>query len=198
MIKSDLVKKLRERTGVGIMECKEALKQANGNLDEAVIFLRKKGLAKAKRRATHQTNQGVISAYIHTGGKIGAMVEVNCETDFVSRNKDFQDLAKGIAMQIVATNPIYIKRDEVPPEVIEKEKEILSSQIEKNKPEDVLKKIVQGKLEKYFQEVCLLEQAFIKDPKINIEEHLHQNIAKIGENIEIKRFARFKLGEEIE
>ena len=197
MVSKDLIKKLRERTGVGIMECKEALKETKGDLEEALVFLRKKGLAKSKKRASRQASQGAITAYIHTGGKIGAMVEVNCETDFVSRNKDFQRLSKDIAMQIVASNPLYIKREDVPAEVIEKEKEILASQVDSKKPKEILKKILQGKLEKYFKEICLLEQPFIKDIQITVEEYLHQHVAKIGEKLEIRRFARFKLGEEI-
>jgi len=197
MVKKDLIVQLRERTGAGIMECKEALKETKGDLEEALVFLRKKGLAKAKKRASRQASQGIITAYIHTGGKIGSMVEVNCETDFVSRNKDFQQMAKDIAMQIVASNPLYVNRENVPNEVIEKEKEILASQVDSKKPKEILEKILQGKLEKYFKEICLLEQPFIKDNQITVEEYLNQYVAKIGEKLEIRRFTRFKLGEEI-
>ena len=198
MIKKDLIVKLRERTGAGIMECKEALKETEGNIEESIVYLRKKGLSKAKKRASRKAEHGTIAAYIHTGGKVGALIEVNCETDFVSRNETFQKFVKDIAMQIVAANPAYLKRKDVPLKVIEKEKDILSSQVDSKKPEEILKKILQGKLEKYFKEICLLEQPFIKNPEITVEEHLHQHIAQIGEKLEIKRFSRFKLGEEID
>ncbi|MEA3369167.1 MAG: translation elongation factor Ts [Candidatus Ratteibacteria bacterium] len=198
MIKKDLIVKLRQRTGAGIMECKEALKETEGKIEEAIVYLRKKGLSKAKKRASRKAEHGAISAYIHTGGKVGALIEVNCETDFVSRNETFQKFVKDMAMQIVAANPAYLKRKDVPLKVIEKEKDILSSQVDSKKPEEILEKILQGKLEKYFKEICLLEQPFIKNPEITVEEHLHQHIARIGEKLEIKRFSRFKLGEEID
>ena len=146
MIKKDLIVKLRERTGAGIMECKEALKETEGNIEESIVYLRKKGLSKAKKRASRKAEHGTIAAYIHTGGKVGALIEVNCETDFVSRNETFQKFVKDIAMQIVAANPAYLKRKDVPLKVIEKEKDILSSQVDSKKPEEILKKILQGKL----------------------------------------------------
>ena len=198
MIKKELIVKLRERTGAGIMECKEALKETQGKIEEAIVYLRKKGLSKAKKRASRKAEQGTIAAYIHTGGKVGALIEVNCETDFVSRNETFQKFVKDVAMQIVASNPAYLKREDVPLRIIEKEKEVLISQIGSKKPEEILKKILQGKLEKYFKETCLLEQPFIKKPEITVEEYLTQHIALIGEKLEIKRFSRFKLGEEID
>lgn len=195
MEEKDLIKELRERTGAGIMDCKEVLKESQGDIEEAIVLLRKKGLAKLKKRAGRLAKEGTIASYVHTGGRIGALVEINCETDFVSRNESFQKLAKDMAMQIVASNPGYIKREDVPLELIEKEKEILGSQLKEDKPKEVLEKIVQGKLEKYFKEVCLLEQPFIKDPQITVEEYIHQLAAQIGEKIEIRRFTRFKLDE---
>ncbi len=198
MVNIDLIKELRDKSGAGMMECKEALKESAGNIEEALVFLRKKGLAKIRKRAGHVAKQGIITAYIHTGGKVGAMVEVNCETDFVSRNDDFQQMTRDIAMQIVASNPLYIKREDVPAEVIEKEKEILGSQSGEKKTKEIMDKIIQGKLDKYFKDVCLLEQPFIKDPQISVEEYIHQSVAKIGEKLEVRRFSRYVLGEEID
>ncbi len=198
MVKKDLIKQLREKTGAGIMECKDALKEAEGNIEEAVVVLRKKGLSKAKKRAGHLAKHGAITAYVHTGGKIGAMVELNCETDFVSRNETFQKLTKDIAMQIVASNPEYVRREDVPEDVIKKEKEIFMSQLEAKKPEEIKNKIVQGKLEKYFKEICLLEQPFIKNPQITVQDYLYEHITAIGEKLEVRRFVRLKLGEEID
>lgn len=191
----DAVKKLRFKTSAGMMECKEALKETGGDIDKAVDVLRKKGIAKAAKKATRVAEQGVIESYIHMGDRIGVLLEVNCETDFVARNKDFRQLTREIAMQVAASNPLYVSRDEVPAESIEKEKDIFRSQI-KDKPEDVLEKIVLGKVEKYYSEVCLIEQPFIKDPNVKIKDLLTQIIATLGENIVVKRFVRFEIGEE--
>lgn len=191
----DAVKKLRFKTSAGMMECKEALKETGGDIDKAVDVLRKKGIAKAAKKATRVAEQGVIESYIHMGDRIGVLLEVNCETDFVARNKDFRQLTREIAMQVAASNPLYVSRDEVPAESIEKEKDIFRSQI-KDKPEDVLEKIVLGKIEKYYSEVCLIEQPFIKDPNVKIKDLLTQIIATLGENIVVKRFVRFEIGEE--
>jgi len=191
----DSVKKLRFKTSAGMMECKEALKEAGGDIEKAVEILRKKGIAKATKKASRITGQGIIESYIHMGSRIGVLVEVNCETDFVAKNNDFKKAVKDIAMQITASNPLYVSRESIPADVIEKEKEIFRSQI-KDKPEDVTEKIVLGKLDKYFSEVCLLEQPFIKDPNVKMKDLLTQLIATIGENIVIKRFMRYEVGEE--
>lgn len=199
-IDSSLVKKLRERTGAGMMDCKEALKEASGNEDKAIEILRKKGAAKAEKKASRVALQGVVESYIHLGGKIGVLVEVNCETDFVAKNEDFKKFVKDIAMQIAAANPTYVKIEEVPQSAVTKEKEILLAQARegagKGKPEAVLEKIITGKLSKFYEEICLLEQPFIKDQTIKIKDCLTGLIGKIGENIVIKRFVRFQLGEE--
>ncbi|MCS7280898.1 MAG: translation elongation factor Ts [Desulfobacterota bacterium] len=198
-IKAELVKQLRERTGVGLMDCKEALKLANGDIEKAIEYLREKGLAKIQRRMAKKAQDGIIAAYIHTGGKIGGMVEINCETDFVANTKEFQELARDIAMQVVATSPLYVKRDDVPKEVIEKEREIYKKQaLDAGKPEKIAEKIAEGKLEKFFQEVCLLEQAYIKNPEITVKHLLDDLMMKTGEKIVINRFVRFQLGEKDE
>ena len=189
------VKKLRFKTSAGMMECKEALKEADGDIDKAVELLRKKGVAKAAKKSSRVTGQGIIETYVHTGGRIGVMLEVNCETDFVARNNEFKKAARDLAMQVAAANPIYVSRDDIPSDAIEKEKDIFRSQI-KDKPKDVIEKIVDGKLEKYFSEVCLIEQPYIKDPEVKIKELITQLIAKTGENISVKRFARYEVGEE--
>lgn len=195
-IKAELVRQLRERTGVGLMDCKEALKHANGDLEKAIEYLREKGLAKIQKRMAKKAQDGIIAAYIHTGGKIGGMVEINCETDFVANTKEFQDFAKDIAMQVVASSPLYVKREDVPQEVVEKEKAIYRKQaLEAGKPEKIADKIAEGKLEKYFQEVCLLEQAFIKNPEITVKHLVDDLMMKTGEKIVISRFVRFQLGE---
>ena len=193
------VKELRERTGAGIMECKQALAQAQGNLEKAVAFLRQKGLSKAAKKADRVTPEGLISAYIHPGGKIGVLVEVNCETDFVARNPEFRELVKDMALQIAGAHPPpqFIQREDIPPAVLEKEKEIFYAQAKGlGKPDKVVDQIAQGKLEKFYEEVCLLEQPFIKDPEVKVRDLLTQKIAKIGENIRISRFIRYRLGEE--
>lgn len=198
-ITADLVKKLREKTGVGLMDCKEALKNADGDMEKAIEYLREKGLAKLQQRMGKVASEGVIASYIHTGGKIGTMVEVNCETDFVANTKEFQEFSKDLAMQITASNPLYVKREDIPEEVKEKEKNIYRKQaIESGKPEKILDKIAEGKLEKFYQEVCLIEQPFIKNQDITVKELLEELIVKMGEKILVNRFVRFQLGETVE
>ena len=198
-ISAEQVKKLREKTGVGLMDCKEALRSANGDMEKAVDYLRERGLAKLAKRTGRATTEGSISAYIHTGGKIGAMAEVNCESDFVAKTGEFQTFVKDVVMQIAASSPLYVRREEVPPEVLEREKTIYRNQArESGKPEKILDKIAEGKLEKFYQEVCLMEQPFIKNADITIKELLEQVVTKLGENIVIRRFARFQLGETVE
>ena len=195
-ISADAIKELRQRTGVGVMDCKKALAESGGNVDEAIGILRKKGLAKAAKRVGRATAEGLISTYIHQGGKIGVLVEVNCETDFVARTEDFQNLSKEIAMHIAAMNPVAVSREDVRPEDIEKEKEILRAEaLASGKPEKVVDKIVEGRLEKFFTEQCLLEQAYIKNPDITVKDLIYDNIAKMGEHITVQRFTRYQLGE---
>jgi elongation factor Ts len=195
-ISATMVKQLREKTGVGIMDCKEALSQSNGDTDNAVDFLRKKGLATAQKRAGRAMSEGLIQPYIHMGGKLGVLVEINCETDFVAKNDDFKEFAKNIAMHIAATNPVGIASDDVPEEVINKEKEIYRAQaIELGKPENVIDKIVEGKLNKFYKDSCLLNQVYVRNPDVNISDLLNDLIAKMGENITIKRFVRFQIGD---
>ena len=195
-ITAEQVRTLREKTGVGLMDCKEALKATNGDMDKAVDYLREKGLAKLSKRSAKAATDGLITSYIHTGGKVGAMVEVNCETDFVAKTDDFQAFVKDVAMQITAANPTYVAREDIPEEVKEKEKEIYRNQArEAGKPEKILDKIAEGKLEKFFQEVCLLEQPFIKDPDLTIKKLLEGLVTKLGEKIVVRRFVRFQLGE---
>jgi elongation factor Ts len=198
-ISAELVKKLREKTGVGLMDCKEALKNAGGDMEKAIEYLREKGLAKLQKRMGKVASEGVIASYIHTGGKVGTMVEVNCETDFVANTREFQEFAKDIAMQITASNPIYVKREGIPEEVKEKEKNIYRKQaIESGKPEKILDKIADGKMEKFYQEVCLIEQPFIKNQDITVKELLEELVVKMGEKILVNRFMRFQLGETVE
>ena len=193
------VKELRERTGVGMMECKSALEQAGGSLVEAEKILRKKGLAAAQRKASRATTEGSVGAYIHAGGKIGVLVEMNCETDFVARTPQFQQLLKDISMHIAAANPRFVSREEVTSDLIEAEREIYREQAAASgKPPQVVEKIVDGKLAKFYEEFCLLEQPFIKDPEITIGELVSQHVARIGENIRIRRFVRFRLGDGLE
>jgi elongation factor Ts len=195
-ISADAIKELRQRTGVGVMDCKKALAESAGNVDEAIDVLRKKGLAKAAKRSGRETAEGLITAYIHPGSKIGVLVDVNCETDFVARTEDFKNLSKEIAMHIAAMNPIAISREDVKTEDIEKEKEILRAEAATSgKPEKVLDKIVEGRLEKFFTEQCLLEQAYIKNPDTTVKDFIYDNIAKLGENITVRRFTRYQLGE---
>lgn len=188
------IAKLRESTGAGMMDCKKALEESNGDFDKAVEHLRKKGAAAGAKRADREAKEGIVAVYSH-GGRIGAMVEVNSETDFVARNQDFQDFVKDIAMQVAASAPLYISREEVPAEVVEKEKQIeLDKAKEEGKPAEIAEKIVVGKMDKYFAQVCLLEQPFIKDQDKTVGDLLNEKLASIGEKIEIRRFARFELG----
>ncbi len=192
-----LVKELRGKTGAGILDCQNALKETDSDIEKAIDLLRQRGLAAAQKKAGRETKEGVISSYIHAGSKIGVLVEVNCETDFVARNEEFQELVKDVALQIAAANPSYVKREQVPSEQVEREKAIYLAQAkELGKPEAAIDKIVQGKLEKFYQEQCLLEQSFIKDPNVSITEILTQKITKLGENISIARFTRYQLGQE--
>jgi len=198
-VPANLVKELRERTGAGMMDCKKALLETGGDLEKAVDYLREKGLAMAAKKAGRITAEGVVESYIHGGGRIGVLVEVNCETDFVAKTDEFRAFVKDIAMQIAASKPEYVKREDVPQEVIEKEKEILRAQaLNEGKPEKIVDKMVEGRIEKFFKEVCLLEQPFIKDPDITVQQLLTEKIARIGENINIRRFTRYELGEGID
>lgn len=191
-----MIKDLRDKTGAGIMDCKEALTASNGVTDEAIDFLRKKGLQAATKRAARSTQEGVVGSYIHGGGRLGVLVEVNCETDFVARTEDFQDLVHDIAMQVAAANPLYLAREDVPAETATKEQLIYEEQAKASgRPAQAVPKIVEGRLEKYFQEVCLLEQPFVKDPSMTVQELIKAKIAKTGENITVRRFVRFQLGE---
>ena len=195
-ITSEQVKVLRDKTGAGMMDCKKALAETDGNLEKAVEYLRKKGAAKAETRADRATNQGLVEAYIHAGGRIGAMVEVNCETDFVAKTDDFKSLVREIAMQIAAMNPLYIAREDVSKETVDKELEIYRQQARnEKKPEQMLDRIATGKLDKYFQEFCLLEQTFIKDSGKTIKDLILDITSKTGEKVSIRRFRRFHLGE---
>jgi elongation factor Ts len=190
------VKELREKTGAGMMDCKQALAASGGDMVQAVDFLRKKGLATAQKRAGRATSEGTIASYIHMGGKLGVMVEVNCESDFVAKNDAFQEFARNIAMHIAASNPLGVKPEDIAEAVVAKEKEIYTAQArETGKPEKVIEKIVEGKLKKFFEESCLMNQAYVRNPEIRVSDLLNELIAKIGENISIKRFVRFQVGE---
>jgi elongation factor Ts len=195
-IDANAVKVLREKTGAGMMDCKQALAEAKGCMDEAEKILRKKGIAIAGKKAARAANEGCIASYIHHGSKLGVLLEVNCESDFVARNDGFRDLVKDIAQQIAAANPLYVRREEVPAAVIESEKEIYRAQV-KDKPAAAVEKICQGKLDKYFSTVCLLEQPFVKNPETTINDHITAKIAQLGENIVVRRFTRWQVGEEI-
>jgi len=195
-ITTSLIKELREKTGVGVMDCKQALKECDGKIDDAIDFLRKKGIATAKKRGGRATSQGQVQSYIHAGGKIGVLLEVNCETDFTGKNNDFSTFVKDVAIHIAAANPIAIDEKGIPSAIIEKEKDIYATQAkESGKPDKIIDKIVEGKLKKFFSEVCLLEQPFVKNPDISIQDLLNEMVAKTGENILIKRFVRFQLGD---
>jgi elongation factor Ts len=194
-IDSKLVKSLREKTGAGMMDCKQALVEAKGNAGEAEVILRKKGITVAGKKAGRAANEGCIASYIHHGSKLGVLVEVNCETDFVARNEAFRELVKDVTQHIAAANPSYIKREDVPATTVDAEKEIYRAQV-KDKPPQAVDKILQGKLEKYYSTVCLLEQPFVKNPEITIKDHVTAKIAQLGENIVIRRFVRWQLGEE--
>lgn len=191
-----MVKELRAATGSGIMDCKKVLAEADGDMDKAIDLLRKKGLAKAAKRAGRSTSEGLIYSYIHTGAKLGVLIEVNCESDFVAKTEDFETFVKDIAMHIAAANPAGLAPEDVDQSVIEKEREIYRAQmVEEGKPENIIDKIVDGKVEKYYKEVCLLSQQYIKDPQKTVEDVLKETIGKVGENIQIKRFSRFQIGE---
>jgi len=197
-ISATLVKQLREKTGAGMMDCKQALVECDADMDKAVDFLRKKGLATAQKRAGRAMTEGTVQSYIHMGGKLGVMVEVNCETDFVAKNEDFLNFAKNIAMHIAATNPLGIRPEDVPEAVINREKEIYQAQaLEMGKPENVVPKIVEGKMNKFFKDNCLLNQPYVRNPELSVEDLLNELIAKIGENISIRRFARYQTGEDL-
>jgi elongation factor Ts len=198
-IPASLVKELREKTGAGIMDCREALQECQGDLSNAVIHLRKKGLADAQKRAGRLTSEGTIGSYIHSNGKIGVLVEVNCETDFVARTTEFKELVKDLAMQVAAANPRYLSSEGIPPEEAEKEKAILRAQAQDTKkPENIIGRIVEGRFKKFIEDTCLLEQAYVKDPDTTVKQRVEQAILQLGENIAIRRFVRFQLGEVIE
>ena len=195
-ISAAMVKQLREKTGAGMMDCKNALSEVKGDIEKAIDFLRKKGLATAQKRAGRALSEGIIQSYIHMNGKLGVLVEVNCETDFVAKNEDFQEFAKNIAMHIAASNPLGITPEDVSEEIIEKEKEIYRAQaLDMGKPENVTDKIVEGKLNKFYQESCLLNQPYVRDTDMSVADLLNGFIARIGENISIKRFVRYQIGE---
>jgi len=195
-ITAQLVNELRQRTGIGMMDCKKALQEAEGDIEKAITILRKKGMALAKDKMGRAVSDGAVGAYIHMNGKLGVLVEINCESDFVARNQEFHDLVKNVAMHIAAANPTYVSSEDVPADVLEQEKDIIRSQFkDSNKPAEIVEKIVEGKLGKFYSEVCLLNQPFIKDDKTTVEQLISTTIAKFGENIKIKRFARFVLGE---
>ena len=194
-ITSQMVKELRDKTNAGMMDCKKALGETEGDLEKAVDLLRQKGLAVAAKRADRATSEGVIECYIHAGGKLGVMVEVGCETDFVAKTDDFKAFAKDIAMHVAAVTPVAVNRDEVPAEMVEREKEIYINQAkDSGKPDNIIEKIVSGKIEKYLSEICLMDQKFVKNPDLSIQDLLNELIAKMGENISVKRFARFQIG----
>jgi len=198
-ITASSVKDLREKTGAGMMDCKNALVEAKGDLEGAIVILRKKGLASAQKKASRIAAEGMIGHYIHAGGKLGVLVEVNCETDFAARSADFQTLVKDIAMHIAAQNPLYVRREDVPADELTKEKEIYKDQARASgKPEHIIDKIAEGKLESYYQITCLHDQAFVKDPNLTVEQLINNAVGKIGENIRVRRFTRFKTGEGLE
>lgn len=196
-VNANIVKELREKTGAGVMDCKKALGEAKGDLEKAIVWLREKGIAQAAKRAGRIASEGSIGAYIHAGGKLGVLVEVNCESDFVAKTPEFQVLVKEIAMQIAAANPRCVRREELSPEIIEQERQIYASQAA-GKPEPVINKIVEGKLEKFYRDVCLIEQGYVRDPARTVADLIGEYVAKLGEKIELRRFTRFQLGEGLE
>jgi elongation factor Ts len=196
-IKAELVKELRQRTGIGMMECKQALQESKGDIDKAILILRKKGYARAQSKMTRETAEGIIGSYIHLNGKIGVLLEVNCESDFVARNDEFKELVKNIAIHIAASNPRYVSSEEISPEILEQEKDIIEEQFkDSKKPPEIVEKIIQGKLGKFYEEVCLLDQPYVKDDKVSVKQLVASYIAKFGENIQISRFARYELGQQ--
>ena len=192
----DAIKKLREKTNAGVVDCKKALKESNGDVDKAIEILRKQGVALASKKSSRTAKEGKIESYIHMGGKIGVLVEVNCETDFVARNDDFKTFVKDLALQIAASNPIYVKKEDVPEEAIKKETDIIKAQL-KGKPDAAIAKIVEGKLNKFYEDACLMEQPFIKDTNLKVKDVLTSMIAKTGENMIVRRFIRYQVGEEL-
>ena len=197
-ITSGMVKQLRDKTGAGMMDCKEALTASDGDFDKSIDYLRKKGMAVATKRSSKAAKEGTIASYIHMGGKIGVMVELNCETDFVAKTADFQNLAKDLAMHVAASNPLYLRPEDIPADALEREKEIYRSQaLQERKPEKIWEKIIEGKLKKYYEDACFLEQKFVKNTDITIGTLVKDMMAKTGENIIVRRFARFQLGDEI-
>lgn len=195
-ITAALVKDLRDRTGIGMMECKSALQETGGDIEKAITVLRKKGYARAKDKMEREAKDGLVGSYIHLNGKIGVLVEVNCESDFVARNEDFQELVKNICLHIAASNPRYVSSEEIPHEILDEEKEIIRGQFkDSSKPPEIVDKIVEGKLKKFYEEVCLMDQPYVKDDKVTVGKHIASFIAKFGENIQVRRFARFELGE---
>lgn len=194
-ITSQMVKELRDKTNAGMMDCKKALTETAGDMEKAIDLLRQKGLAVAAKRAGRETKEGVVESYIHAGGKLGVMVEVGCETDFVAKTDDFKAFAKNVAMHIAAANPVAVNRDEVPADILQREKDIYVNQaLESGKPQQIVDKIVAGKVEKYLAEICLMEQKYVKNPDLNVQDLLNELVAKMGENISIKKFARFQIG----
>jgi elongation factor Ts len=199
MATAQQVKELREKTGAGMMDCKKALVQCNDDMEKAIEYLREKGLASASKKAGRIAAEGIVESYIHLGGKIGVLVEVNCETDFVAKNEDFRAFVKDIAMHIAASNPLYLNEEDVPAEIIEKEKSILKAQaLNEGKPEKIVDKMVEGRIKKFYSEICLLDQPFVKDPDKTIQKLVNEQISTIGENVKIRRFARFQMGEGLE
>ncbi len=198
-VSASAVKELREKTGAGMLDCKKALDETNGDIDKAAALLREKGLAAAAKKAGRVATEGVVESYIHAGGRIGVLVEINCETDFVAKTDQFREFARDVAMHIAATSPKYVRREEVPAEEIEQEREILKNQaLNEGKPEKIVEKMVEGRISKYYEEYCLLEQSFIKDPDKTVEMLVNEKISTIGENISIRRFVRYELGEGLE
>jgi elongation factor Ts len=194
-ITAALVKDLRDRTGIGVMECKAALQETGGDIEKAITVLRKKGYARAKDKMERETKDGLVGSYIHMNGRLGVLVEVNCESDFVARNEEFQELVKNICLHIAASNPKYVTSDEIPKEILDEEKEIIRGQFkDSNKPPEIIDKIVEGKLKKFYEEVCLMDQPYVKDDKVTLSKHVASFVAKFGENIQVRRFARFELG----
>lgn len=198
-VSAALVKELREKTGAGFIDCKKALTETNGDIEKAIDYLRQKGLSAAAKKAGRIASEGVVGSYIHGGGKIGVLIEVNCETDFVAKNADFLTFVKDVAMHIAAANPVCIERKDLPQDILEREKAVVKAQaLESGKPEKVIEKIVEGRIEKFYAESCLLEQPFVKNPDIKIDDYLNQTVAKIGEKISIRRFTRYQMGEGLE
>lgn len=198
-ITAGLVKELRERTGAGMMDCKKALLATDGDIEKAIDELRTKGLAKAAKKASRVASEGTVISYIHGGGRIGVLVEVNCETDFVGKTDEFKELAYNIAMQVAASNPDYVRREEVTADVLERERGVIKAQaLEEGKPEKIIEKMIEGRIEKFYKEHCLLEQPYIKDPDKSVQDLVHETVARIGENISVRRFARYEVGEGIE